>query len=687
MIDRRDNINQSGPKSVNLSPIQREAIEYGEGPLLIGAGAGSGKTRTLTQRVIHLIRRGVPPEWIVAITFTNKAADEIKRRIYAELPPQKVERLPFLGTFHSFGSRILREEAETLGRTARFTIFDENDSLRAVKKVLLRLDVNTLRHPASKTVHNISRAKTELINPGELKEEDEAIFAAYEVELRANNAFDFDDLIEKPVRLFQNNPPILEKHLRRYSYILVDEFQDVNHAEYILVKLLASSHRNLNVVGDDQQCLIKGTIVVTAHGPRKIENIKAGDLAVTATGNGMVADMYVSQLKKFRYRGPIVKITTRGGRIVCMTPNHITFSKLQLTNNIFYVYLMYRKDKGFRVGMAKGVRIGARGEESVGLLARSAQEKADKMWVIRICKNKAEAEYYEFYYAFKYGVPTVVFDTSNRKMLLTQSYINKLYKRINTKKRGVKLMDGELLYFGYPHWVPQGTIRHSSRRLRLRLAMFDGRRHSVKSPWGANRLSVNTKDLTLKKKVEGLGLKTRRGKSDDWRLEISSLDYGKLEKMSDGFRRIDAEIEVVKTACLTAGKRMLLQPASHIRPTMSLAVFDKHGRIIEDVVKDVSIEEYDGLVYDINIKNTHNYIANGVVVHNSIYGFRGADFRNFLDFEKDWPEVKVVNLGENYRSSGSIVRASYGVIKNNRFQRPKELWTSNEEGAPICDAG
>ncbi len=257
MIDPKDKGRQSSPKNTSLSPVQREAVEHGEGPLLIGAGAGSGKTRTLTQRVIHLIRQGIPPERIIAITFTNKAADEIKRRIYAELPKDKVGQLPFLGTFHSFGARILREEARMLGRTARFTIFDNNDSLRIIKKVLTRLNMNALRHTASKTEHMISRTKSELINLDELNEEDRAIFTAYEAELKANNAFDFDDLIEKPVRLFQTNPKILERHRERYSYILVDEFQDVNRTEYILVKFLAANHRNLNVVGDDQQSIYR----------------------------------------------------------------------------------------------------------------------------------------------------------------------------------------------------------------------------------------------------------------------------------------------------------------------------------------------------------------------------------------------------------------------------------------------
>jgi len=240
---------------LDLSPAQREAVEHGDGPLLVGAGAGSGKTRTLTQRVIHLIKKGVPPGRILAITFTNKAADEIKRRIYAELPPNQTRSLPFLGTFHSFGARILREEAKKLGRTADFTIFDNSDSLRLLKRVLEKLNLNAASHPAAKVARKISRVKTERADPDDLNEEDKLIFEAYERGLKKQNAFDFDDLIEKPVRLFERDKAALEKHRSRRLYILVDEFQDVNRAEYLLVKLLSSRHRNLNVVGDDNQSI------------------------------------------------------------------------------------------------------------------------------------------------------------------------------------------------------------------------------------------------------------------------------------------------------------------------------------------------------------------------------------------------------------------------------------------------
>jgi len=225
-----------------LNSGQYEAVRHGEGPLVIVAGAGSGKTRTLTERLVHLVRRGVPPGRIVAITFTNKAANEMKHRLQAEGP--------FVGTFHSFGAKILREEAKHFGRTKNFVIFNDSDSERLMKNIL-----NSSGIGPSRARWEISRLKNNLLEKEELEEKAGWILDDYEAGLERQNAFDFDDLIEKPVRLFQKEATALRKHQKRYDYILVDEYQDINMAQYFLLKQLCQGHRNLNVVGDDEQAI------------------------------------------------------------------------------------------------------------------------------------------------------------------------------------------------------------------------------------------------------------------------------------------------------------------------------------------------------------------------------------------------------------------------------------------------
>ena len=251
----------------NLNPQQKEAAEHREGPLLIIAGAGSGKTKTLTARVRNLIASGINPAHIIAITFTNKAAEEMRGRIFAPADKHGSVRMntnswlvmgdmPFIGTFHSLGVRILKREAAKLGRTAAFTIYDADDSLSVMKRLLKDREISAERMSPPLLRALISRVKNELVTPEEVfRSRFLSLYDEYEQALEEHNAFDFDDLIEKVVWLFREHPAILKKYEALFRYILVDEFQDVNTAQYLFVKLLAHNHRNLGVVGDDAQAI------------------------------------------------------------------------------------------------------------------------------------------------------------------------------------------------------------------------------------------------------------------------------------------------------------------------------------------------------------------------------------------------------------------------------------------------
>lgn len=234
----------------NLNPEQRSAVEYSGGPLLIAAGAGSGKTKTLTSRLAHLIRSGAKPENIVAITFTNKAAQEMRDRVSFSGPG------PFIGTFHSLGARILKNEAGLAKRTPNYTIFDDDDSMSLLKKVMKAMELDKEKHNPKDYHYKISDIKNELLDPeDDFDPTTVRVFENYEKALTANNAFDFDDLIEKIVRVFQKNPKTLKKYQNQFQYILVDEYQDINTAQYWMIKLLAQEHQNLSVVGDDAQAI------------------------------------------------------------------------------------------------------------------------------------------------------------------------------------------------------------------------------------------------------------------------------------------------------------------------------------------------------------------------------------------------------------------------------------------------
>ncbi|BCX15904.1 MAG: DNA helicase [Candidatus Parcubacteria bacterium] len=248
----------------DLNEKQKEAVFWEGGPLLIVAGAGSGKTKTLTARLAFLItQKGVDPQKILAITFTNKAAEEMKSRVknFISKEKLKINHFPFVGTFHSLGAKILREEAKLLKRTPNFSIFDDDDSLRLIKKIVKEKSLSSF-YPAT-LMKKFSWIKNELVEEKRFFEESEEekkdliweIFQDYELALERNNAFDFDDLIQKVVWLFKNSEEIRKKHQKRYHYILVDEYQDINSAQYWLLRLLVGEKGNLNVVGDDAQSI------------------------------------------------------------------------------------------------------------------------------------------------------------------------------------------------------------------------------------------------------------------------------------------------------------------------------------------------------------------------------------------------------------------------------------------------
>ena len=245
-----------------LNPMQRQAAETLNGPVLILAGAGSGKTRTITYRIANLIDHGVQPWHILALTFTNKAAREMKERIEKLVGADAGEM--WIGTFHSICVRILRRDIEKLGYQRSFTIYDEDDQNRVIKDALKTLSLDENRMPVREIRGKISDAKNRMLTPDEWFQESPKdyqsqqlhdIYTYYEDRLRAANALDFDDLLLRTLQLFLDHPPVLEYYRDRFEYVHVDEYQDTNPAQYTFVKLLTEVKRNLCVVGDDDQSI------------------------------------------------------------------------------------------------------------------------------------------------------------------------------------------------------------------------------------------------------------------------------------------------------------------------------------------------------------------------------------------------------------------------------------------------
>ncbi len=564
-----------------LNEPQREAVTYGEGPLLILAGAGSGKTRVLTHRIAYLVATdAAKPNEILAITFTNKAAGEMRDR--AELLVGRRVRAMWVMTFHAACARMLRAHADKLGYTRRFTIYDQADSRRLVKRCLDELGIDPKRFTPSSIQNQISDAKNRLRDAdaygqmvGSFFEQTVAdAFRMYERELHRMNAMDFDDLLVNAVNVLQLFQEVRDQYANGFRHVLVDEYQDTNHAQYRWLQLLAEERRNLMVVGDDAQCLVAGTLVTMADGSRlAIERVRVGDLVMSGRGGGAFAPARVVRVHR-AVAADGVAITMRSGRRMVSTPEHTHFA-----------------------GYGPAVPVGA-GAEVLNARNRTAP-----------------------------GGPG---DISTSRALISR-------------------MRGE----------PGDVRAFCTLEDRIR---------------GGGEHARPTATSTLQNVSEP----ARR--RDDGDISMESM---LMSPERSGGRGVDAfYMGDGGWPCAALGERggaLPFTPAALVRPGM--VMFDEHGGY--DVVESAERIALHAPVYDLDVEPTHNFIANGVVTHNSIYGFRGADIRNILEFEDSFPDSHVIKLEQNYRSTQTILDAANAVIRNNRAQKPKSLWTELGQGDPI----
>jgi len=527
-----------------LNPVQREAASAPDGPVLVVAGAGSGKTRVLTHRIGFLIaEERVSPFGLLAITFTNKAAGEMKERVASLVGP--VARRMWVSTFHSACARILRYEAARVGLRSSFTIYDQADSTRLVDYVRRDLNLDPKRYHPRQLHARISALKNELVDPlaagdaamTSYERKTAEVYAEYQRRLLEASAVDFDDLLGLSVKLFREHPDALARFRHRFRYVLVDEFQDTNQAQWELVRMLTEEHRNVFAVGDQDQCLVEGTLVTMGDGSRRpIESVRPDDQVLSCYGSGDFRPARVTRVHRSEQVDGVA-ITLASGRRIVSTPEHVHFA-------------------GFVPG------------------------------------------------------------------------------------RGVSKTDSRA----------SGTLRAPFPVMELALcggAPDDRPRH----------------ELSFADRSFG----------------TASSDMHVLGTLIGAVQRV-SNLELQCVARLAADATTLpFQPASSVRPGMVMV--DEHGEF--DVVTAVEPVQLDRPVYDLDIERTHNFVAEGIVTHNSVYRFRGADYRNLMRFEEVFPEATIIILEQNYRSTQRILDAANAVIANNAARKPKHLWTEQVGGELI----
>ena len=671
----------------DLNPPQKEAVQHGNGPLLIFAGAGTGKTRALTYRIAYLIHEHkVDPRNILAVTFTNKAAREMKERIEKLVGAYAFGQM-WVGTFHATCARMLRERGDKIGLDRDFTIYDEDDQVKVIRECLEELSLDERETNARQILYKISHAKEQLVLPAEYAKVFsgdydalvDQVYPMYHKKLQAYHALDFDDLILYAVRLLDERPEVLEHYQRKFDHVLVDEYQDINFSQFQLVKLIADKHRNICCVGDDDQCVVQGTPILTPQGPTPIEAMRSGMKVLAGCGWGKATAQVVENVSVSRYTGKVVRVRTESGRELVCTPNHITFARWDPCPDQHYVYLMWRKDKGYRIGVTRGVRSRTASADLVsGFRVRTNQEVADKLWILKATDSVAEASFHEQLFAFQYGIPTTVFHVRGRRMAITQDLIAEIYRQIDTDSRAARLLADLYMFEEYPHHIPEAVQRGDSDRKVVNVIAFGDNRSCLSHPGHAHRVQFVTSDQALRPRMQEIA-HTRAGKAKTWRVETSRKDYDEAQQFAERLAAVD-DLHVSRRARFTANKPFSYFPASHLHPGMVMPVV-QDGSTVEEVISTVDFEDYDGSVYDLSVADYRNYCAGGILVHNSIYSWRGADVSIILSFQKRYPDAKVVTLEQNYRSTRNILDAAYYIISRNEHRAPKQLWSERPEGS------
>jgi len=602
-------------------------------------------------------------------------------------------------TFHAACGRILRREAERLGYRSTFSIYDDQDQVRLTKACLEELGKDPKRF-APRGIHSqISRMKNELVSPKQAIERvasfwDQTVAETYDLyqrRLHASNAVDFDDLLMLTVEVLERFPEARERWQKAFRHVLVDEYQDTNHAQYRLLQLLAEKHGNVCAVGDPDQCLVAGTLVTMADGTTKpIEKVRVGDEVLSCLGSGRFGAARVAGTSRSSRR-PGIEIATASGRTIVSTPEHVHFAgfKTGWTPQLYMTYLMWRRGAGYRIGTSRTYTDG-RSQPLPGPAFRMNQEHADATWVLTTNQSEAEARQAELLASLAYGIPTLPFVArpgpreGGRGLVGSQVLIDEVFARMDTETRGRSLLDDQGLSFDHPHFSAATTTALSRVRRRLTVSLCGDSRQAGPQ----HRITLFGYDDEGRRALETAGIALRpayRG-SSGWRYESSFADFGRLvERIEDIEDVLDVSVRftarlAAQSASRTKDRNSLpFMPASAVRPGMVMV--NDEGEF--DVVERVERVVLDRPVYDLDVERAHNFVANGLVTHNSIYAFRGADIRNIMEFERDFPGTRIIALEQNYRSTNHILRSANAVIENNSERKPKRLFSDVGEGDPV----
>ena len=659
----------------SLNPQQLAAVTLPNQSALILAGAGSGKTRVLTTRIAWLIQTGqVSPQGILAVTFTNKAAKEMLTRLTAMLPINT--RGMWIGTFHGLCNRMLRAHYRDASLPQTFQILDSSDQLSAIKRLLKANNVDDEKYPPRNLQQFINGAKEAGLRAGKVEVNDDfnrkfvELYRMYDEQCQREGVVDFSELLLRCYELLERNESLRLHYNARFRHILVDEFQDTNVLQYKWLKQLAGTQGTIFAVGDDDQCLLAGTQVTLADGRfKRIEEIRVDDLVRSAVGGGRMGAAKVTKVFERQERIPLVTVHTQKGKSLTSTLEHVHFAGYTVGHlpAKYFLHLMNKPGVGYRLAVSGHRSERSDGKTVPGFRQRARQEGGEHCWVIDAFDDEIEARERMNVLSLKYGLPTRKFVSSDSKRVPAE------FSEVNTERSAQWLLKDLNLAFDHPAERRRPTFGTPGDVL-VSLCS-DSRRGK---PDHRVYARIATEAAMQRAVAAGFTAHEQTAGTGGWYVQFWRRDYGEAVTEANKLRNA-LNGRVLQRARLGRGYLPMI-PAQYVRPGM--AIFDQDGDY--DIV--TSLQTHPPAlvaVYDLNVEGTHNFAANGLLTHNSIYAFRGANVGNMADFEREFRVQNVVKLEQNYRSHGHILDAANALIRNNAKRLGKDLWTDAGHGEQV----
>lgn len=614
---------------MELNPGQKLAVEA-EGSVRILAAPGSGKTRVITERIKHLIKNGTHPREVLAISFTRAAAQEMKKRLETDLG--EVMNTMQVSTFHALAMRIVKKHGHVRGFRPGLSIYDERDSRDILSAVMKDLNI---KKPG------VDRVLDDLDLPKYAK-----VKAEYRDRVRAANALDYDMLVEEAVRLLGYNE--VRSAVAIYKHVLIDEFQDVNGAQYALARAITGEGVNLCAVFDVDQCIASGTMIKTPTGPKMIDHLVAGDLVGTNEGHMFgLGFRPIVAISKRAFKGIAYHIITATGKSVRCTGDHHIPAKWQRHTRIApsakrcYVYISHRTDRGWRIGVTE--------DPDTRL---HLEKRTEGLLPIACFNDRWDALAAEDIWSCKYGIPQVLFQPRGGKGEMPLEKIIHIFSQLDTKSAAENLMrDLDKSWDGFIR--QRGSTRNGFSRKNIIINVLDGIYSKKTSPY---RVAFESDGERIVHRTPSLHAARKYARELKLRFPTAGIH---------------------EMWHLASGERLQMVPAHNILPGIQIAVSGKMEEVVE-----VTTENYDGMVYDLEVRHTHNFMLdNGITMGNCIMTFQGSSLKYAMDLPEDFPGIRTLYLDTCYRCPANVLDAANRLILHNRERLDKPCRTDNPPGA------